>query len=93
MSTTIPREIELRVTENGFEPARVSLVRDEPVTLVVTRKTERTCARTLVLDEYDIRQPLPLEKAVRITVTPRVSGPLRYGCAMGKMISGILAVV
>jgi plastocyanin domain-containing protein len=93
MSTTNTREIELRVTENGFEPARVSLVRDETVTLVVTRKTERTCARTLVLDAYDILQPLPFEKPVRITFTPRESGPLRYGCAMGKMISGILAVV
>lgn len=87
------REIQLVVTEHGFEPARVRIPRDEVTTLVVTRKTERTCARQLVLDELRIAEELPLGKAVRITLAPSRSGPMKFGCAMGKMISGVVDVV
>ena len=87
------QELEIQVTERGFEPARVRIARDEATTLVVTRKTERTCAKQIVLDELGIREELPFGKAVRITLTPRKSGPMKFGCAMGKMISGVVEVV
>lgn len=87
------REIQLVVTERGFEPARVRIPRDSATTLVVTRKTERTCARQLVLDELNVEEELPLGKAVRITLRPTKSGPMKFGCAMGKMISGVVDVV
>lgn len=86
-------ELEIQVSERGFEPARVRIARDEATTLLVTRKTERTCAKQIVLDELGIREELPLGKAVRITLTPRKSGPMKFGCAMGKMISGVVEVV
>ncbi len=87
------RELQVQVTERGFEPARVRIARDETTTLLVTRTTERTCARELVLDELGIREELPLGKAVRIALTPTKSGPMKFGCAMGKMVSGVLDVV
>lgn len=87
------RELQVQVTERGFEPARVRIARDETTTLLVTRTTERTCARELVLDELGIREELPLGKAVRIALTPTKSGPMKFGCAMGKMVSGALDVV
>ena len=87
------QEREIQVTERGFEPARVRIARDEATTLVVTRKTERTCAKQIVLDELGIREELPLGKAVRITLTPPKSGPMKFGCPMGRMISGVVEVV
>ena len=87
------RELHIQVTERGFEPARVRIARDEATTLIVTRKTERTCAREIVMDELGIREALPLGEPVRISLTPRKSGPMKFGCAMGKMISGVVDVV
>ncbi len=87
-----PRTVALTVTENGYEPSPLSLKKDEPVKLMVTRKTEQTCATELVMEEYGINTPLPLDTPVEIAFTPTKSGKLTYGCAMGKMISGVFTV-
>ena len=86
------RVVELAVTEKGYEPSPVSLKKGEPVKLVVTRKTDQTCATEVVMDGYDINTPLPLNQPVEIAFTPKESGKLVYGCAMGKMISGVFMV-
>ncbi|MCP3101062.1 cupredoxin domain-containing protein [Myxococcus sp. K15C18031901] len=86
------RVVELSVTEKGYEPSPVTLKKGEPVKLVVTRKTDQTCATEVVMDGYDINTPLPLNQPVEITFTPKESGKLVYGCAMGKMISGVFMV-
>ncbi|CAM3981358.1 copper transporter [Corallococcus sp. ZKHCc1 1396] len=84
--------VELSVTEKGYEPSPVQLKKGEPVKLVVTRKTDMTCATELVMDEYKIDTKLPLDTPVEISFTPSQSGTLRYGCAMGKMIAGTFVV-
>ncbi|KFE59545.1 cupredoxin domain-containing protein [Hyalangium minutum] len=87
-----PRVITLTVTEKGYEPSPISLKKDEPVKLVVTRKTEETCATEIVMKDYGINTPLPLNTPVEIAFTPNKTGTLTYGCAMGQMISGAFMV-
>lgn len=86
-----PQVVELRVTGRGFEPWRVTLKKDQPVRLVVTRITDDTCARELVIPDQHIRAELPLGKAVSVTFTPARTGAIRYSCAMG-MMGGVLEV-
>ncbi|XXF75214.1 cupredoxin domain-containing protein [Myxococcaceae bacterium GXIMD 01537] len=85
------RTVELTVTSKGFEPANVKVKAGHPVRLVVTRKTDKTCATELVLADLGINQPLPLDTPVTVEFTPGESGTLRYACAMDH-ISGILTV-
>ncbi len=87
-----PRVIALSVTDKGYEPSPITLRKDEPVKLVVTRTTEHTCATDLVMKDYNINAPLPLNQPVEIAFTPSKSGTLTYGCAMGQMISGTFMV-
>jgi plastocyanin domain-containing protein len=87
-----PRTIALSVTEKGYEPSPITLKQGEPVKLVLTRKTDNTCATEIVLDEYDINTKLPLNQPVEVAFTPTKSGKLVYGCAMGKMIAGVFTV-
>lgn len=86
------RVIELSVTEDGFQPDPITVQAGEPVTLAITRKTEKTCATEIVLDEYGIDQRLPMGETVRVSFTPTQTGDLKYGCAMGKMIGGTIHV-
>jgi len=86
------RVVELSVTQKGYEPSPVNLKKGEPVKLVVTRTTDQTCATEVVMDGYDINTPLPLNQPVEIAFIPKESGKLVYGCAMGKMISGVFMV-
>ncbi len=90
-SSGSPRVVELRVTGRGFEPWRVTLKKDEPVRLVVTRDTDDTCARELIIPDQNVRLDLPLGKAVSVTITPARTGEIRYSCAMG-MTGGVLEV-
>ena len=85
------RTVELTVTSKGFEPANVKVKAGHPVRLVVTRKTDKTCATEIVLADLGINQPLPLETPVTVEFTPSESGTLRYACAMDH-ISGIVTV-
>ena len=84
--------VQMKVTDKGFEPATVTVKKGEPVTLVITRTTEQTCATEIVIDDYGINTKLPLNKAVTVTFTPKKAGDLQYGCAMGKMIGGVFKV-
>ncbi|QRN99690.1 cupredoxin domain-containing protein [Archangium violaceum] len=87
-----PRTIALSVTEKGYEPSPVTLKQGEPVKLVLTRTTDHTCATEIVLEEYGIDTKLPLNQPVEVSFTPTKTGKLVYGCAMGKMISGVFMV-
>ncbi len=86
------RRIEIQVTEDGFEPSPIQVKKGEPLTLAITRKTEKTCATELVLDEGNINVPLPFGKTVEVPFTPAKTGEIKYGCAMGKMVAGVLMV-
>jgi plastocyanin domain-containing protein len=83
--------IEMAVTSEGFVPAEVKVKVGQPVKLVVTRKIDRTCATEIVIKDYGINQPLPLNTPVEITFTPTKPGKVRYACAM-DMIAGAFIV-
>jgi plastocyanin domain-containing protein len=87
-----PRTVELKVTDKGFEPTPVTVKKGESLRLRVTRTTDETCAKDLILPDYNIEKELPLNKAVDIDFTPTKAGKLKYGCSMGMMIAGVLIV-
>jgi len=98
LSLTLParaaeggKTVQLSVTPDGWVPATIQARKGEPLTLVITRRTERTCATEIVIKEYGINQKLPLDKAVTVTFTPTRSGQVKYACGM-DMISGTLVI-
>jgi plastocyanin domain-containing protein len=89
----VSNRIEMTVTDKGFEPQNVRVKANEPVTLIITRKTDVTCGTEIVIDEYKVNAKLPLNTPVTVTFTPTKSGELRYGCAMKKMVGGVIKVM
>jgi len=83
--------IAIAVTEKGFEPAVVRVPAGKPVTLVVTRKAERTCVTEIVIAEENVKRDLPLGQPVEISFTPTRAGEIRYACGM-DMLSGRVIV-
>jgi plastocyanin domain-containing protein len=90
-SVTDAQVVQLTVTSKGFEPSSVTVKSGKPVKLVVTRKTERTCATEIVMKDFGVNQPLPLEKPVTIVVNPKGPGQYRFACSM-NMTAGTLNV-
>ena len=85
------RTVEIAVTTKGFEPAHVKVTKGEPLKLVVTRKTEETCAKEIVIPDANLKADLPLNKPVTLSFTPKRSGEIKYACGM-NMITGVLEV-
>ncbi len=83
--------VQLSVTKEGFVPSQVTVKAGQPVKLVVTRKTDRTCATEIVMKDFGVKEELPLEKPVTVNITPRKPGQFRYACGM-DMIAGALKV-
>src|SRR5512144_1406038 len=66
------RRVEIKATAAGFEPREVKVKKGEPVTLVFTRVTDRTCITAVdIPDEKVKRFELPLNKPVELTITPK----------------------
>ena len=89
-STAGPQEVQLSVTDGGFEPARAEVPRGQAFTLVITRKTDQTCAKEILIPALNERRALPLNQAVRIDVPNGVADTLNYICGM-HMLGGTIA--
>lgn len=88
------RRIDLTITENGFEPDKVTVKKGESVVLAFTRKTDKTCTKEVVVhvdDKQKIEKKLPLNKRVDIAVRFSAAGELGFACAM-NMDKGVIRV-
>lgn len=87
-------EIEVIVNEDGFVPERIPAKAGQPIVLAITRKAERTCATEIMFagDPDKKKTDLPLNQRVLVSYTPTKSGEVKFGCAMGMMIGGVLTV-
>lgn len=90
-SASGPARFNLAVTDSGFTPNAITIPAGTPVTLVVTRTTDQTCAKEIVFPQQGIRKPLPLNEAVEIALPASSKGEIPYVCGM-DMIRGTVLV-
>jgi len=62
-----------------------------PETLVITRTTDQTCAKELVIPSLNIRRQLPLNQPVEIVLTPTRKNDVSFACGM-NMMTGVIHV-
>jgi plastocyanin domain-containing protein len=89
-----PQRIDVSITVKGFEPATITVPAHTPLALVFTRKTDRTCAKTVVIpldDGTKIERELPIDKPVEIDVSFAKAGTLGYACGM-NMTKGTIVI-
>lgn len=79
------------VTADGFSPSEIRIRAGERIVLDVTRTTDGTCAKEIVIPEYAVRKMLPLDEPISIELTPAKAGTVRFACGM-DMISGMLVI-
>ena len=86
-------KLEVAITEKGFEPDMLEVKKGQPVELVFTRKTDKTCIKEVVLDtgSAKVQKALPLNKPVAIKAKFTKTGDLKYVCNM-NMFSGTVKV-
>lgn len=85
------QDIQVQVTEKGFEPKQIDVKPGTAVTLKVTRKTDSTCATSIAISSKGIEKDLPLNKTVSIDLGKLDKGEVRFACGM-NMVSGQIIV-
>lgn len=85
------QEAKVLVTEQAFEPTKLTLRAGTRARITFVRTTDKTCATEVVFPSLNIRRPLPLNQPVTIEFTPKVSGEIGFACGM-NMLRGTLVV-
>jgi plastocyanin domain-containing protein len=86
-----PRHIKVGVTEAGFEPKEIEVKPNETVVLDIMRVTEETCATAIVVPDQKVKQDLPMNQEVQVTLHAGPNGRVAFACPM-NMITGALVV-
>lgn len=56
--------------DGGYRPSTVTVLRDKPVHITFTRKDPNPCLEEIILSDYKIREYLPMDKPVTVTLPP-----------------------
>jgi plastocyanin domain-containing protein len=79
----------ITITPEGFQPSNLTLKPDVPAQITFLRTTDQTCATSVVIPDYKIKQDLPLNKPVVVELTPK-KGAFGFACGMnmyqGKVV-------
>lgn len=90
-STPKVQTAKVLVTEEGYQPASVTLRKGIPARITFLRKTDATCGTEILLPAYKIKKTLPLNKPVVVQFTPKKTGTIAFTCGM-KMMKGKIVV-
>ena len=77
-----PKEIQVAVTDMGFQPNAITIKKGQAAVLVMTRKTDQTCATEAIFAETGRKYDLPLNQPVRIDLTGVSPGTVHWACGM-----------
>lgn len=84
--------VELKVTDEGYEPKAINVAPGTDLTLKITRTSDATCATEIVVPDKKINTKLPLNKTVLVHVGKLEKGEVRFGCGMNLMEGGKIYV-
>jgi plastocyanin domain-containing protein len=79
------------VTDQGYEPAKVTLRAGTPARITFVRTSDKTCGTEVVFPSLNIKKPLPLNEPVVIEFTPATSGEIAFACGV-NMLHGTVVV-
>ena len=84
------QNIVIKITKKGYEPKVITLKKDVPIRLTFIRRTTQTCGTEIIIPDYKIEKSLPLNKAVRVELTPSRNGELTFTCGMNMLRGKII---
>lgn len=79
------------VVEGGYKPNVINIPKDKPATLTFIRKDASSCLEEIMFPDYKIKEYLPLNKEVTITLSPPHLTASGFHCGM-NMFHGRIEV-
>src|SRR3989344_189318 len=66
----------------GYSPSEIVVKKNQVFTLKITRTDRSDCLDEIVLPEWNIKEFLPLNKEINITINPVKEGQYPFHCGM-----------
>lgn len=79
------------LVSGGYRPATIRIPSGKPTTLTFTRTDPNSCLEEIVIPDFKIKNFLPLNKPVTITLSPTKPGTFPIHCGM-NMFHGKIVV-
>jgi cobalt-zinc-cadmium efflux system membrane fusion protein len=89
--TTGVQTAQVTVSDQGYEPSKLSLRADVPARITFIRTSDKTCGTEVVFPSLNLRRELPLDQPVVIEFTPPKTGEVAFVCGM-NMLRGAVVV-
>lgn len=89
--TGAAQEVQVKVTDSGFEPARLVMKPGVLARIIFTRMSDKTCATAVEFPSLKTRRDLPLNQPIAIEFTPEKAGEIAFACGM-NMLRGTVVV-
>lgn len=83
--------VKMTQSGSGYSPNSFTVKKGVPVRWVITSTNQYTCAASIVMSSYGVRQSLQQGENI-IEFTPNEIGTIRFSCSMG-MYTGVFNVV
>lgn len=80
------------IVDGGYKPNAIKIKQGKPVTITFIRKDPNPCLEEIIFPDYKIKQFLPVDKPVAITLSPPHSGKSGFRCGM-NMFHGRIEVI
>ena len=84
-----PRRVDVVITDQGLQPARIDAKSMEKLELVVTRRTDRICRSDLLVPELGLRVPLSRDEPTPVTLLAPSHGTFRLVCPVEDQLGSI----
>jgi len=91
-SAAVPRTIDIKVTNAGYDPAKLELIAGETVRLAFHSETDSDCAGSVQSEDLGIKPTLlPKDKTTVIEIEAPKAGAYSFACSM-SMNTGTVVV-
>ncbi len=87
-------EVKEKITitvDGGYVPETISIPKNKTTSITLIRKDANPCLEEVILSDFNIKKYLPMNKKVKIDLTPKKTGEYKFSCGMG-MFHGKLIV-
>lgn len=80
------------VVDGGYKPSVIKIPKGQETAISFLRKDKNSCLEEVVFPDFRIKEYLPLNEKVQVTITPKEKGEFVFHCGM-NMFKGKVVVV
>lgn len=80
------------LVKGGYQPATITVPNGKTSTLTFTRKDQNSCLEDVIMEDFKVKQFLPMNTPITITISPSRPGTYGIHCGM-NMFHGKIIVI